>query len=33
MTGIDIDGDAAHDAAQRELGKPIYPRPTLTDQL
>lgn len=33
MTGIDIDSDAAHDAAQRELGKPIYPRPTLTDQL
>ncbi len=33
MTGINIDGDAAHDAAQRELGKPIYPRPTLTEQL
>jgi hypothetical protein len=33
VTGIDIDGDAAHDAAQRELGKPIYPRPSLTDQL
>lgn len=33
MTGIDIDSDAAHDAAQRELGKPIYPKPSLTDQL
>lgn len=33
MTGIDIDGDAAHDAAQRELGKPIYPRPSLTEQV
>ncbi|WP_395309606.1 DUF4129 domain-containing protein [Mycobacterium sp. AMU20-3851] len=32
MTGLDIDGDAAHDAAQRELSKPIYPRPSLTDQ-
>jgi hypothetical protein len=30
---IDIDRDAAHDAAQRELGKPIYPRGTFTDQL
>lgn len=33
MTGINIDGDAAHDAAQRELGKPIYPRPSLTEQM
>ncbi len=33
MTGLNIDGDAAHDAAQRELGKPIYPRPSLTDQV
>ena len=33
MTGIDIDSDAAHEAAQRELGKPIYPRPSLTEQL
>ncbi len=32
MTGLDIDGDAAHDAAQRELSKPSYPRPSLTDQ-
>jgi hypothetical protein len=30
---IDIDGDAAHDAAQRELQKPIYPKPSLTEQL
>lgn len=33
MTGLNIDSDAAHDAAQRELSKPIYPRPSLTDQL
>lgn len=33
MSAIDIDRDAAHDAAQRELGKPIYPRGSLTDQL
>ena len=33
MTGLNIDGDAAHDAAQRELTKPIYPRPSLTDRL
>lgn len=33
MTGINIDGDAAHDAAQRELTKPVYPRPSLTDRL
>jgi hypothetical protein len=30
---IDIDSDAAHDAAQRELQKPIYPKPTLTERL
>jgi hypothetical protein len=30
---IDIDRDAAHDAAQHELAKPIYPKPTLTDRL
>jgi hypothetical protein len=30
---IDIDGDAAHDAAQRELQKPIYPKQGLTDRL
>ncbi|GAB7067871.1 DUF4129 domain-containing protein [Mycobacterium hodleri] len=33
MSTIDIDRDAAHDAAQRELNKPIYPRGSLTDQL
>ncbi|SEH60100.1 protein of unknown function [Mycolicibacterium rutilum] len=33
MPPIDIDGDAAHDAAQRELAKPIYPKASLTDQL
>ncbi len=33
MAGLNLDGDAAHDAAQRELGKPIYPRPSLTEQL
>lgn len=33
MTGLNIDGDAAHDAAQHELLKPIYPRPSLTDRL
>jgi hypothetical protein len=30
---IDIDRDAAHDAAQRELSKPIYPKPSLTERL
>jgi Domain of unknown function (DUF4129) len=30
---IDIDRDAAHEAAQRELGKPIYPRASLTERL
>jgi hypothetical protein len=29
---IDIDRDAAHEAAQRELGKPIYPKPSLTER-
>lgn len=33
MTGLLIDGDAAHDAAQRELAKPIYPKPSLTERL
>lgn len=33
MSTIDIDRDAAHDAAQHELNKPIYPRGSLTDQL
>jgi len=30
---VDIDRDAAHEAAQRELNKPIYPRPSLTQRL
>jgi hypothetical protein len=32
MPTIDIDRDAAHDAAQRELNKPIYPKASLTDR-
>jgi hypothetical protein len=30
---IDIDRDAAHEAAQRELGKPMYPKASLTERL
>jgi len=30
---VDIDRDAAHEAAQSELAKPIYPRPSLTERL
>ncbi|MGD9619031.1 MAG: DUF4129 domain-containing protein [Mycolicibacterium sp.] len=33
MPTIDIDRDAAHEAAQRELAKPIYPRPSLTEMI
>ena len=33
MPAIDIDRDAANDAAQRELAKPIYPKESLTDGL
>lgn len=33
MPIIDIDREAAHDAAQRELAKPMYPRPSLSDRL
>ncbi|OFJ53511.1 DUF4129 domain-containing protein [Mycolicibacterium grossiae] len=33
MPTLDIDRDAAHDAAQRELSKPIYPRASLTDRI
>ena len=33
MSTIDIDPDAAHEAAQHELGKPIYPHASVTDQL
>ncbi|BBX19908.1 hypothetical protein CRI77_05845 [Mycolicibacterium duvalii] len=32
MSPVDLDRDAAHDAAQQELGKLIYPRPSLTEQ-
>ncbi|MCU1701254.1 MAG: hypothetical protein JWR34_7317 [Mycobacterium sp.] len=30
---VEIDRDAAHDAAQNELSKPIYPKGSLTDRL
>jgi hypothetical protein len=30
---VEIDRDAAHDAAQRELSKPIYPRASLIERL
>lgn len=33
MPVIDIDSEAAHEAAERELGKPIYPRASLTDRI
>ncbi|AQT83128.1 hypothetical protein B1R94_26395 [Mycolicibacterium litorale] len=33
MPAIDIDRDAAHEAAQRELAKPIYPKESLTERL
>ena len=33
MPTIDIDRQTAHDAAQNELAKPIYPRPSLSDRL
>lgn len=33
MPAIDIDRDAAHEAAQRELAKPIYPKESFMDQL
>ena len=33
MAQIDIDRDAAHDAAQGELAKAIYPKPSLGDQI
>ena len=33
MSTIDIDRDAAHDAAQHELNKAIYPRGSLTDEV
>lgn len=33
MPTIDIDRDAAHEAAQRELAKPVYPKASLTERL
>ena len=33
MPAVDIDRDAAHEAARNELAKPIYPRPSLIDRL
>ncbi|OBA99850.1 hypothetical protein A5662_01365 [Mycobacteriaceae bacterium 1482268.1] len=33
MPAIDIDRDAAQEAAQRELAKPIYPKPSLTERI
>lgn len=33
MPTIDIDPDAAHEAAERELGKPIYPKASLTERI
>ncbi|WP_102144830.1 DUF4129 domain-containing protein [Mycobacterium hubeiense] len=32
MPTVDIDRDAAHEAAQRELSKPIYPKASLTER-
>jgi hypothetical protein len=32
VPAIDIDRDAAHDAAQSELAKPIYPKPSMTER-
>ncbi len=33
MPAIDIDRDTAHDAAQRELGKPIYPKDSISQRI
>lgn len=33
MPTVVIDGDAAHDAAQRELSKPIYPKQGLSERI
>lgn len=33
MPTVDIDREAAHEAAQRELAKPIYPKASLTERL
>jgi hypothetical protein len=32
VSTVDIDRDAAHDAAQRELSKPMYPRASLSER-
>jgi hypothetical protein len=32
MPAIDVDRDAAHQAAQRELAKPVYPKPSPTQR-
>jgi hypothetical protein len=32
VPALDIDRDAAHEAAQRELAKPIYPKASLTER-
>jgi Domain of unknown function (DUF4129) len=33
MLSIDIDRDTAHDAAQRELDKPIYPKGSISERI
>lgn len=33
MPSINIDRDAAHEAAQNELNKPIYPKPSMTEAI
>lgn len=33
MPALDIDREAAHEAAQRELAKPIYPKASITERL
>jgi hypothetical protein len=33
VPAIDVDRDTAHEAAQRELAKPIYPKSSLTERL
>ena len=33
MPAIDIDREAAYEAAQRELAKPVYPRASLSDRI
>ncbi len=33
MPTIDVDRDAAHEAAERELSKPIYPKASLTERI